>query len=510
MPAGTPVKASHNGTVSFFEHQKILPESAINTTPAANWVGGAELHFRITSSHSRWWAPNLSKLLVTMSVNKHGGGGAPPISTRLVTCPVSQLFSSVRCSINGVSVESKASHYGLLSQFQTRTNVSKSAGKTAGSGGLLDFEDHMCPLDGTLQADFPAPAGNATIDSVSQNRSRRNRKQDLLQIAAGGDFEISEGINLDVLSSGMWCPGCQVDLYLLVNPKWQEDLLFSELVIPDVAVAITHTSGAVALETAAAKRTTGAIAVNDLASGTGASKPVVHIKKVELLALFASPISGILRPPSNSLQSVYDSLSYQERKLTSSSFEEVIVIPPGVRAVCVWSREDIHSITFDNGRFGAAGGGNAAKGVSGVVAALANVTRADSTNHRGQQITSLQCRIGGISAPTTMYSGLDFRGQKAQRVYDAAQSFLNNSLATEASALDCTEFMRSPIFYLHTILPPGVAATTLTVQGTLEGTPAAGSTQQLCVCTIHSRMLEMKWADAASEFPSTVTVQPIL
>ena len=115
VPAGTPVKASHNGTVSYFERQKILPESLVNTTNGT-WVGGAELHFRITSSHSRWWAPNLSKIMVTMSVTYPTHTTSPPShAVRFVTCPVSQLFSSCRCSINGVSVESKASHYGLLS-----------------------------------------------------------------------------------------------------------------------------------------------------------------------------------------------------------------------------------------------------------------------------------------------------------------------------------------------------------------------------------------------------------
>ena len=113
-------------------------------------------------------------------------------------------------------------------------------------------------------------------------------------------------------------------------------------------------------------------------------------------------------------------------------------------------------------------------------------------------------------APAVRLTGLDFKGQKAQQVYDQYLSFMNMSLGNVAAALDANEFFKSPIFYFVCNLKPGTAATTLTVQGEFEGAPAASTLQQLCVCTVHNRVMEWKYGSDADEYPSTVTVQNVL
>ena len=86
--------------------------------------------------------------MVDMKVTDAGGTNAVPVSTRFVSCPISQIFSSARVSIGTTSVETRGSHYGMLAQLAARNNVTREAALTAGSQSLLDFETKMLPYDG--------------------------------------------------------------------------------------------------------------------------------------------------------------------------------------------------------------------------------------------------------------------------------------------------------------------------------------------------------------------------
>ena len=78
--------------------------------------------------------------MVDMKVTDSGGTNAAPVSTRLMSCPISQIVSSARVSSGITSVEARGSHYGMLAQL------------TAGSQSLLDFETKMLPYDGNCKA----------------------------------------------------------------------------------------------------------------------------------------------------------------------------------------------------------------------------------------------------------------------------------------------------------------------------------------------------------------------
>ena len=491
--AGAPLKTGAGGVVSHFEHQRIAPQTRV-TTDNGNFAGGQEVHFRIKSSSSRWFIPKMSKLMVTMTVRDGAGGaGAPATSVRFVTCPVSQMFSSARVVIGNTSIETRGSNYGLLSQFATRNNVSREAGKTAGSGSLLDFDTLMVAANGAEDT-FLAQA------AVGEIPVRRNMKQDIIQTAAGSEFQISEGINLDVLSTDAWFPGCTVDIYLLINPHYAQDMLYSGDVADQVRFArdanVAHTD-----ITGNAAAGGGHKALITLGAG-GLGPPVINIKELHFMAKFAMPITGLLKVPS--FQLAYETVTYAERHInTSTSFEETFTVPPGVRAVCIFSREKLNDIQLDNGRFAAAGGGtDTVKGV-----AIANAAGAITRSH--QPFTRLQCELGGITAPTLEYTNLDLPHLKASRLYDTYLSFFHNCEASRGEAVDLKEFCESPIAYLHLMQKPGTSASVLTVRGAFAGDTVAGGQQHLCVVCIHARVLEMEYS-AEEDDPVKISIQPIV
>ena len=483
-PAGTQYRS---GTpVSHFEHRKIAPTQKLMSADNS-FVGGAELHFNFKSSSSRWISWKDTKLMVELEVRAHGGAAAAPtISTRLVTCPVSQLFSAARVSLGGTTLETRASHYAEMAMFAARNNVSREAAQTAGSGSLLDFDTTMIAADGANHDTFAGVAGHTDIREITQ---RRNMKQDLLQVAAGNPIQISEGIALDCLSTDAFFPGGEWDLHLIVDTHFASKLIYTQDVADQPAYArvtagqpgnVTHTADAVA--------SGGAVAL------TVAANPHINIINVHLMAKFATPVMSPLKVPSLSL--AYECASYMERAVREVAFEETFSVPPGVRAVAIWSSDRLQDLRLDNGRFAAAGGGKNTQLGLPVVANLSH-----------QNITSLQASLGGIQAPTLMFTGLDFPHLKAMRVYDTALSFLNNSAGTRPASIDFKEFCEAPIFYLNLLQPAGTSPSVLTVRGTFLHAPAHN--QMLCVTCIHNRLLELDYSGEEDE-PVTVSVQPFV
>lgn len=535
--AGSAVKMGAGSVVSHFEHEKIAPVTRV-TTANGNWTGGQEIHFRVRSSSGRWWVPKMSKIMVEMKITQHGTTTGAPASVRLVTCPVSQLFSSARVVFGNTNVETRGSHYGLVSQFNTRNAVDRFSGITAGSGSLLDFDDTMVADDGSVDkfnvkddGTEETSTGQLGVGSVPQ---RRNLKQDILATAGGHAFTLSEGINLDVLNTDAWIPGVEADIYLMVNEFWQEDMLYSRNVNGQAQYerGIKTTHGHVDFKTnamaAPVRKVFDYTASAGGGSASGNKSLTVEILNVHYMAKFARPQQGILKVPS--MQIVYETTTFMERTLAqaTSDFEETFNVPPGVRAVCVFSREKLNSIEVDNALFGAAGGGHdtvagaALKTISGVGDHHYTAKDGAKTLTRSRApFRRLQCELGGIHAPTLEFSGVDFPNLKASRVWDTYLSFMHDCEASHALAGDYKEFCRSPVFFLHLMQRPGTSASVLTVRGTFgngssdpsdalkSANHTPGAQQQLCVALIHGRVCELKYG-ASEDTPAVVTVQPLL
>lgn len=482
-PAGTQYRS---GTpVSHFEHRKLAPVTKLQTADGT-WAGGAELHFMFKSSSSRWISWKDTKLMVEMRVRaNNGAAGAPAVSTRLVTCPVSQLFSAARVSLGDKTLETRASHYSEMALFAARNNVSREAGLTAGSGSLLDFDTTMLAADGT----HDTHAGVAGAVNHREITQRRNMKQDLLQVAEGNNFEISEGIALDCLSTDAWFPGGEWNLHLIVDTNWASKLVYTQ----DVASQLAY-SRIDAGNNGHTTLTANALATGGAAALLAAAPLDIQIINTHLMCKFATPVMSPMKVPSLSL--AYECATYMQRQMIEQNFEVTFAVPPGVRAVAVWSSDQRHDMRVDNGRFAAAGGG---KNTQIGLPAVANLSH--------QAFQSLQCELGGIQAPTLIYSGLDFPHLKAARVYDTALSFLNNSAGTKPTSVDFKEFCQGPIFYLHLLQPSGTSPSVLTVRGNFAGVPA--HQQHLCVACIHNRLLEIDYSGDEDE-PVAISVQPFV
>ena len=493
-PAGTQYRS---GTpVSHFEHRKLAPVTKLQTVDGT-WVGGAELHFNFKSSSSRWISWKDTKLMIEMQVLPHGAAvnavgaaGTPTISPRLVTCPVSQLFSAARVSLGDKTLETRASHYSEMALFAARNNVSREAGLTAGSGSLNDFDTTMLAKDGAHHDTHAGAGGLIDIREITQ---RRNMKQDILQVAEGHAFEISEGIALDCLSTDAWFPGGEWNLHLIVDTNYANKLIYTQDVASQLAFSRVNAGGG------AANNLVTTVTANALATGgapalLAAAPPQIHILSAHLMCKFATPVMSPMKVPSLSL--AYECATYMQRLMREQNFEVTFAVPPGVRAVAVWSSDRTHDMRVDNGRFAAAGGGKNTQIGLPAVATLSH-----------QAIQSLQCELGGIQAPTLIYNGLNFPHRKAMRVYDTALSFLNNSAATKAASIDFKEFCEGPIFYLHLLQPSGTSPSVLTVRGNFAGLPA--HQQHLCVACIHNRLLEIDYSGDEDE-PVAISVQPFV
>ena len=153
---------------------------------------------------------------------------------------------------------------------------------------------------------------------------------------------------------------------------------------------------------------------NNFAPGT----VYVEIEDVEMLVNYASPAGGQgIVPASQSLK--FSELQVATRPLRSSVIAEEVVVPVGTRAVYVTSRQNVHNILADAEELSRAQGG---ADEVGLITQEAGGDKAGDADTMPKPVTSLQCSIGGVHAPSQLYSDLDTTSGKMARPYADALS----------------------------------------------------------------------------------------
>ena len=481
--------------ISEYESQTIQPVAVVSHTNS-NWTPGQAITFRWQSSASRWFVPHNSRLKIRLTV-KQGAGGAP-VSVRLAANAVSHLFSSVRYQLNNKTIEHRASDYGLYANFMTRCSVGKSASKTAGDASLYSFDRRMSPIGKDDDLDIPANAA----DYAPVHNADPNHKQMILQKVGTDEFEISEIVHLDCWQGEQFWPGGSHELELLVSQNWDKDFLVSEQVQHTPAYDRNSTTKLDAVDDHQFRF--GAPECFD--GGTSAVLvPTVQIKSVEWEAFYATPLVSPMRIPS--MQIKYRVSQFHERRLAGSQFNESFQVQPGVTGICAFARIKASNINIRTEQFAAAGAGVAGgtygwrltDGVeSGVLRGTTGGT-ASKAHVLAKAITSFQAELGGKTVPKQMFTGLNFQKYQCSRVYSAYLNFMDNAGATKADMMSLQEFVDSPLIFLHVLLPPREAATTLRLTGTLAEALGATTQQYLSCFTFSNSVLELLYESNSDE-----------
>ena len=481
--------------ISEFESQTIQPVAAVSHTNS-NWTPGQSITFRWQSSATRWFVPHNSRLKIRLTV-KQGVGAVPP-SVRLSANAVSQLFSSVRYQLNNKTLEHRSSDYGLYANFMTRSSIGKSASKTAGDASLYSFDRRMTPVSAPDDLDILA-SGAALAPT---HYADQNHKQMILQKVGVNEFELSEIVHLDVWQGEQFWPGGSHELELLISQNWDKDFLVSEQVQHTAAYARAGGGHDELGATTHHQFRGGHPEVYD--GGTTVHVvPTISIKSVEWEAFYATPLVSPMRVPS--MQVKYRVSHFHERKLAGSTFNESFQVQPGVTGICAFCRIKASNINMRTEQFAAAGAGVAngtygykltAANEQGVLLGTGGVSKGASL---AKAISSFSAELGGKVVPKQAFSGIDFQKYQCSRVYSAYLNYMDNAGAQKEDMMSLQEFVDSPLIFLHVLLPPREAATTLRLSGTLLGALGANTQQYLSCFTFSNSVVELLYESSSDE-----------
>jgi len=569
-----------NGGVSAYESDVVRP---VTTIRGADFAPGKQLEFRMRSTSTRWINWRESKLMVRYKVafgpdpivtdptalsqtngtpNTTNGAACTrrtmPQNVRMTACPNSCLFrDGVRIVQNGVTVSNQPHYYeeamaSLYTKFDDAADTSGSNALTSRRKDMKSVGD-AAVLDGTL--------GGEQYAAISTLSESQNPKQSILRmshdnnVAGGRSFEVAEPLWAACLQHGYFQGPSDFQLFMTVSQSWLDDLFHSQTMdtyTNDIGddvhrfVREHYTAGANAGDEPAGAFS-GLKAYTKVKQGfpaAGQFEPgtvYVDIEDVELLVSYASPAGGTgVVPASQSLK--FSELQVATRPLRSSVVAEEVVVPVGTRAVYVTSRQNVHNILADAEELSRAQGG---ADEVGLITEEAGGVPAGNKLTMPQPFTSLQCSIGGVHAPTQMYSDLDTTSGKMARPYADALSVVGkpNGLRgctwpydhycgrTSANGLT---FSNDPTaitgcdgtvgsvavtervfpdsgawFMLRLLTPPNSLSNVLSIRGTLAGEPPAGSKQELVVIAVNDQLLNTQYAPPA-ELPISTTKSPIV
>ena len=565
-----------NGGVSSYESDVVRP---VTTIRGADFAPGKQLEFRMRSTGTRWINWRESKLLVRYKVafgpdpivnddtaqsQTNGTVRAAtdlgpactrrtmPQNVRMTACPNSCLFrDGVRVVQNGVTVYNQPHYYEeAMSNLYTKFDDSADS---SGSNALTTRRKDMkavgdAAIEGT-DDDKIAYLGISTISEL------QNPKQSILRLshsntAAGGrPFEVAEPLWPSCFSHGYFQGPGDFQIFMTISQTWLQDPFHSSS-MPSYKVeddgALTlfdrdtyDANGDLASTFTGLKAYTKVVqgipaAGNNFAPGT----VYVEIEDVELLVNYASPAGGQgIVPASQSLK--FSELQVATRPLRSSVIAEEVVVPVGTRAVYVTSRQNVHHILADAEELSRAQGG---ADEVGLITQEAGGDKAGDADTMPQPITSLQCSIGGVHAPSQMYSDLDTTSGKMARPYADALSVVGkpnglrgctwsyehycgrtsaNGVVYDTAAngvdgtIDATAMAERVFpdsgawFMLRLLTPPNSLSNVLSIRGTLAGEPPSGAKQELVVIAVHDQLLNTQYAPPA-ELPVSTSKSPIV
>jgi hypothetical protein len=569
-----------NGGVSSYESDVVRP---VTTIRGADFAPGKQLEFRMRSTSTRWINWRESKLLVRYKVafgpdpiitdatalsQTNGTARAVdnlgpacnrrtmPQNVRMTACPNSCLFrDGVRVVQNGVTVYNQP-HYYEEAMANLYTKFDDSADSSGSNALTTRRKDMKAVGDAHIMNDLPIGEKYAGISTLSEDQ---NPKQSILRLShdnhtrGGRPFEIAEPLWSSCFSHGYFQGPGDFQLFMTISQTWLQDVFHSQSMnvfvndeLDDVHLLKRehYAAGAADGDDPAGtfkglKAYTNVVqgipaAGNNFAPGT----VYVEIEDVELLVNYASPAGGQgIVPASQSLK--FSELQVATRPLRSSVIAEEVVVPVGTRAVYVTSRQNVHNILADAEELSRAQGG---ADEVGLITQEAGGDKAGDEDTMPQPITSLQCSIGGVHAPSQMYSDLDTTSGKMARPYADALSVVGkpNGLRgctwnyehycgrtsangvvydTAANGVDGTigaTAMAERVFpdsgawfMLRLLTPPNSLSNVLSIRGTLAGEPPAGAKQELVVIAVHDQLLNTQYAPPA-ELPISTSKSPIV
>jgi hypothetical protein len=572
-----------NGGVSSYESDVVRP---VTTIRGADFAPGKQLEFRMRSTSTRWINWRESKLLVRYKVafgpdpiitdntalsQTNGTARAAtnlgpactrrtmPQNVRMTACPNSCLFrDGVRVVQNGVTVYNQPHYYeeamaNLYTKFDDSADSSGSNALTTRRKDMKAVGDASV-LDGTLAGE--AYAGISTLSELQNPKQTILRMSHDNNINGGRPFEIAEPLWPSCFTHGYFQGPSDFQIFMTISQTWLEDLFHSQSmdVYTNDAGDDVHrfkreyyAAGAASGDEPAGsydgiKAYTKVVqgipaAGNNFVPGT----VYVEIEDVELLVNYASPAGGQgIVPASQSLK--FSELQVATRPLRSSVIAEEVVVPVGTRAVYVTSRQNVHHILADAEELSRAQGG---ADEVGMITQEAGGLPAGNKLTMPLPITSLQCSIGGVHAPSQMYSDLDTTSGKMARPYADALSVVGkpnglrgctwnyehycgrtsaNGLTysnddTDGTGCDGTigsVAMTERVFpdsgawfMLRLLTPPNSLSNVLSIRGTLAGEPPAGARQELVVIAVHDQLLNTQYAPPA-ELPISTSKSPIV
>ena len=255
-------------------------------------------------------------------------------------------------------------------------------------------------IDIDLTGSQVLPGGDGGADNKFDNT---NPKQEILTLG-DGTFEVAEPLFLACWQHGYAVGPSDHQLFLTVNPEFANDLFYCPPVKRGVGSGLEEFD---AMPRDYIKVVHGALPTGAVGAAGGPERGAVYvqIESVELHVAYMSPAQAFI-PPSQSLRFSEYHVTTRQLKGTTS-IQESIVVPPGVRQVIVGLRQNKHGISYDREELSKAGGGineipkDEARG-QGV-----RLGGVGSTDDEVYWWKSFQLQLGSAIAPTVAFSELD-------------------------------------------------------------------------------------------------------
>jgi hypothetical protein len=426
-------------------------------------------------------------LSLRKDVGKRLGSGAAEVVVTDMTGSTPESNLEVGGTLPGGSVVDPST--ATLDSISVQAN---GADKTAGDLTLPQLASILKPAANTIK-------GTGTVSSGGDNKfDNTNPKQEVLTLGKGV-FELAEPMFLASWQHGYAVGPSDHQLFLTINPEWQNDLLHC----PAVGASGTRDYTSVLQMP------------KDGTVPTPAVKGAVYvsIESVEMHISYVSPAQAFI-PPSQSLR--FSQYQVTTRKLHGNNIQESIVVPPGVRQVLVGLRQNKHGIQYDREELSKAGAG-------------INEIPGDTTNEM-YWWRDFQLQLGSAIAPTVAFSQMNPQEGSMARAYNEFLSVIGKPLGMRGNTLTYADYVGShscngpcgagkgdhgPVIALRLLTPDSSLSNNLQIRGTLQSAngntsgPNDAGGQEMVVIVVADSLLDVQYAPP-TEIPVSTAVNALV
>jgi hypothetical protein len=341
-------------------------------------------------------------------------------------------------------------------------------------------------------------SGFADVIANGDNKyDNTNPKQEVLTLGKG-QFELAEPMFLASWQHGYAVGPSDHQLYLTINPEWQNDLLHCP-----------------AIGTSGDRDYTSVLPMpKDGNVPTPAVQGAVYvaIESVEMHVAFVSPAQAFI-PPSQSLR--FSQYQVTTRKLHGTNIQESIVVPPGVRQVIVGLRQNRHGIQYDREELAKAGAG---------------INEIPGSGEDMYWWRDFQLQLGSAIAPTVAFSQMNPQEGSMARAYNEFLSVIGKPLGMRGNTLTYADYVGShncngpcgpgkgdhgPVIALRLLTPDSSLSNNLQIRGTLQSAsgdssgPKDAGGQEMVVIVVADSLLDVQYAPP-TEIPVSTAVNALV